>query len=129
MSAVLIAFALALTFIGTQTSYWLFKVLPGFVWWALAFYWNQLPVSTDPSLRTILVLVPIFLGLACLFWGFWVSKKLPTGMEKNGFKFPFTSDEDDKEEPSRRSLSRSEQIALYERRTNRAVRGVRNRRG
>lgn len=112
MSAVLIAACLAMTFIGTRTTYWIFKVLTGFLWWALAFYWNQLPVSTDPSLRTILVLVPIFIGLSCLFWGFWVSHKLPNGMERHSFNFPFVKGEDeDVGESSYQSYS--ERMANY----------------
>jgi hypothetical protein len=128
MSAVLVALALAMTFIGTQTSYWLFKVLPAFFWWALAFYWNQLPVSTDQSIRTILVLVPIFMGLACLFWGFWVSKKLPTGIEKSGFHLPFMPKDDSEDSEQSVVLTRSQRLNIAQKRASDAAHGIRSRR-
>ena len=98
MSAVLIAGCLALTYIGSRTTYWIIKVFAGFLWWALAFYWVQLPASTNTSLQTILVVVPIGIGLACMFWGFWVTARpLDGSPEKGGFKFPFiNNDEEEK---------------------------------
>ncbi len=126
MSAILIAFALGLTFIGTQTSYWWFKVIAGFVWWGLAFYWNQLPVSTDPSLRTILVIIPIFVGLGSFFWGFWTNRKLPNGEEKSGFVLPFMSKEEDDNE--RTAPTHYDRQMYYRRRLNDATKGIRHRR-
>jgi hypothetical protein len=126
MSAILIAFALGLTFIGTQTSYWWFKVISGFVWWGLAFYWSKLPVSTDPSLNTILYMIPVFIGLGCLFWGFWVSKKLPTGVEKNGFHLPFMPRDDSDSDPV--VLTRSQRLNIAQKRASDAAHGIRSRR-
>lgn len=118
MSAILIAACLAMTFIGTRTTYWIFKVLSGFFWWALAFYWNQLPVSTDPSLRTMLVLVPIAIGLACLFWGFWVSRTI-NGETISKFKLPFTKEDEDLDETT--APSHAERVEKYKTRLSRRI--------
>lgn len=120
MSAVLIAACLAMTFIGTRTTYWIFKVMAGFFWWALAFYWNQLPVSTDASLRTILVLVPIFIGLSCMFWGFWFSRTV-NGEVVSKFKLPFTKEDEDTDEVA--SPTHAERVNNYRARLNRRING------
>jgi hypothetical protein len=126
MSALLVALCLGLTYIATRTTYWIFKVFVGFIWWALAFYWNTLPITTDASLRTILVLLPIGIGIGCLFWGFWQNGiKDKYGNESGRFRLPFHRDEDDDEpEPTR-----VDRMNNYSDRIRHAQNGNRQRRG
>jgi len=125
MSAVLVAICLALTYICTKTTYWIFKVFVGFFWWGLAFYWVQLPASTNPSLQTMLVLLPIGCGIGCLFWAFWTAKTI-RGETIEGFKLPFMKSEDDDE--TRTPLTRNERVDNYSRRVSGAINGRRQRR-
>ena len=125
MSAVLVAICLGMTFIASRVTYWIFKVFVGFFWWGLAFYWTQLPASADPSLQTILVILPIFMGLACFFWAFWyTSPKIDNGVEKSSFKLPFMNNEE--ENPNTMS-NRVDRLNYYNRRVSNARRGIRER--
>lgn len=124
MSAILVAICLGLTFIASRTTYWIFKVFVGFMWWALAFYWVQLPASTNSALQTILIMLPIGIGIACAFWAFWTSSHdEKTGQEINGrFKLPFIKGDEENSEPS---LTRKERNIQYSKRLNSALRGNR----
>jgi len=116
MSAILIAICLALTFICTRTTYWIFKVFVGFFWWGLAFYWVKLPASTDPSLQTILIMLPIFTGVACMFWAFWVNRSDVTNQHIGQFSFGKDTSEDE-----RSASTRVERNNAYRDRINRRM--------
>jgi len=125
MSAVLVALCLGMTYISSRSTYWIFKVFVGFMWWGLCFYWVKLPASTDPSLQTILVVLTIGFGLACMFWAFWMNGKDKDGNEFGKFRLPFTKEEDG---VPRYVPTRGERINDYAQRVNAARNGIRQRR-
>ena len=125
--ALLVAICLGLTYIASRTTYWILKVFVGFFWWGLAFYWVKNPL-TDPSLQTIVMMLCIGIGLACLFWAFWAtSRDEKTGAETGKWKLPFVNNGEDEE--SENAPTRNERIAKYSRRVYNARNGIRERRG
>ena len=121
-----ITLCLAMTYIASQTSYWILKVFAGFFWWGFAFYMVGNPL-VDTNLQNIVVILCIFTGLACLFWAFWyTSKKIDNGVEKENskFKIPFMNNEE--ENPNTMS-NRVDRLNYYNRRVTNARRGIRER--
>lgn len=119
-----------LMFVGTRTTYWIFKVLAGFAFLPLGFYLNANPISDDTNIKTIQWMVILGVALGCLFWGFWTNKSLANGKEATDrLRLPFMRTDEQEEEYQRnnRELSRYERTAAYARRTYLARNGIRNR--
>jgi hypothetical protein len=125
VAAILVAICLGLAWIASKSSYWILKVLDGFFWWALAFYWVQNPVIDDANMKNILLMVLIGVGIACMFWPFWTSQRDSKGFETgNGrLRLPFmrTDEQEEEFQKSRYSPNRRERNATYAERINRRL--------
>jgi hypothetical protein len=128
VSAMIIAFGAILMFIGKSSSYYIWKVLAGFVWIGLGVWWiYSPPMAAGSPPDEILLVVAFGAGIAAFFWSFWTSKYSPNGQEAGGrFRIPFMqSDEDEAEERQRSAPTRRERVAVYKERMNARLGGQR----
>ncbi len=127
VSAAIIAICITLIYIGTRTSFWIFKALAGISFFGLGAWWIQNPIGDDASspVQSIMMLVAFFVGISCFFWSFWTTKT-SNGQETGKLKIPFITPSDEEEEEERRlsrQPSRQERNAVYSRRVKGALQG------
>ena len=130
IAAILVSICLGLAWIASRNSYWILKVLDGFFWWALAFYWVLNPIIDDASMKNILLMVLIGLGIACMFWPFWETRTLngkETGSGRLRLPFMRTDSQEEELQKSRYSPSRYERNSQYAQRIDDARNGIRRR--
>lgn len=122
----IVAIALAVTYIGTRTSYYFFRFFAGACWWWLGVYLLQNPIEAGASPINDIAIVLCFVGgLGVMFWIGWHTNQ--SGEGRFNIRIPTvfggTSEEDEARQRLRGSYSSRREN--YRQRLNNTIRGRR----